>query len=233
MMFRSVRTQRVSDEIVGQVKEALFTGKLRVGDRLPPERELAEKFEASRASVREALRSLEQEGVIQIRKGVNGGIFVVDLDHRPVAKSLRTLLELRKISIHHISEARLIFEPEAARLAAQRAKPEDLQQLEEVIQKMGEAVGRRELPRSHDLMFHQLIARAAANPILEMLAGSMLEVASKAITELQPSLATLRHVLRSHENIFEAIRDRNPELAFQTMYEHIVDIQRRLARKAN
>lgn len=222
-MFRSVKTQRVSDEIAGQIKEALFAGRLRVGDRLRPERELAEEFEASRTSVREALRSLEHEGIIQIKKGVKGGIFVADVDHRPVAKSLQTLLELRKVSSSNISEARL---------AAQRARPEDLRELEEVIQKMSEAISRHELPRSHDLRFHQLIARAAANPILEMMAGSMLELASKTITEQEPSLATLREVLRAHQNIFDAIRNRNGDLAFQAMYEHIVDVRHRLAKHA-
>jgi len=231
-MFRAVRARRVSDEIAGQVKGAMLAGTLRAGDRLPPERELAAEFEASRASVREALRSLEQEGVVAIRKGVKGGIFVADLDHRPVAKSLQTLLELRKLSMAQIAEARLIFEPEAARLAARRVKPEDLQEMEKVIQKMGEAVSRRLLPRSHDLRFHQLVARAAANPILEMLAGSLLEAASKTITDLKPGLPTLRQVLKAHQNIFEAIRGRDPDRAFLTMRRHIVDVQRRLAQQA-
>src|SRR5205823_2784849 len=119
-----------------------------------------------------------------IKKGVSGGIFIADIDHRPVSKSLQTLIQFRKISIHHIAEVRLIFEPEAARLAAEKAKPEDLQELAEVIEQMGQAIRRRELPRSFDLKFHQIIARAAANPILEMLAASMLEVASKTITEI-------------------------------------------------
>src|SRR5713226_9898171 len=99
-MFDSIKTRRLSDEIVRQIKEAMFTGKLRAGDKLPTERELAERFETSRASVREALRSLEHEGLIRIKKGAVGGIFIADVDHRPVAKSFQTLLRLRKVSIN-------------------------------------------------------------------------------------------------------------------------------------
>ena len=142
-MFKTVKKERLSDEIVRQIKDTLFAGKLRAGDRLPTERNLAEQFETSRASVREALRTLEQEGMIYIKKGVQGGIFIADMDHRPVAKSLQTLIQFHKVSIHHIAEVRLIFEPEAARLAAEKAKPEDLRELAEVIEQMSEAITRR------------------------------------------------------------------------------------------
>ena len=232
-MFKTIRKARLSDEIVKQIKETLFAGKLQAGDRLPAERELAEQFETSRASVREALRTLEQEGMIQVRKGVGGGAFIAELDHRPVTNSFQTLLHLKKISIKDIAEVRLIFEPEAARLAAERVTEEDIRELEEVIQQMSVAVEGRELPDSFDLKFHQIIARAAGNPILTMLAESMLGVASKTITELHPSMDTLRHVLASHRKVFEAIRKRNGKLAYLAMRRHIVDVQSRLAKQAD
>jgi len=231
-MFDSIKTRRLSDEIVRQIKEAMFAGKLRAGDKLPTERELAERFETSRASVREALRTLEPEGLIHVKKGVVGGIFIADVDHRPAAKSFQTLLQLRKVSIHQIAEVRLIFEPQAARLAAERADPDDLRELEEEIRKMSMAVKDKELPRFYDLKFHLLIARAARNPILELLAESMLGVASKAITELRPSRDTLHHVLRRHRKVLDAVRRRDPNAAYQAMLEHIVDVQSRLARQA-
>ena len=231
-IFDSIKTRRLSDEIVRQIKDALFAGKLRPGDKLPTERELAERFQTSRASVREALRTLEPEGLIRTKKGVEGGIFIADVDHRPAAKSFQTLLQLRKISIHQIAEVRLIFEPQAARLAAERATPDDLRELEQEIRKMSGAVMDKELPRIYDLKFHLLIARAAGNPVLLALAESMLEVASKAISELHPSRDTLRHVLMRHRKVFEAICKRDPDSAFDAMLGHIVDVQARLARQA-
>lgn len=231
-MFDSIKSRRLSDEIVRQIKEALFAGKLQAGDKLPTERELAERFATSRASVREALRTLEPEGLIRVKKGAEGGIFIADIDHRPAAKSFQTLLQLRKVSISEIAEARLIFEPQAARLAAERAKPGDLRELEEEIRKMEAAVESKALPRFYDLKFHLLIARAARNPILELLAESMLGVAARTITEIHPSRDTLRHVLKRHRGILEAVRRRDPEAAGKAMLEHIVDVQTRLSKQA-
>ncbi len=232
-MFEPVKNQRVSDEILQQIREAVLAGKFQVGDRLPNERTLAEQFAASRTSVREALRGLQQEGVVYTKKGVHGGAFVADLDHRLVSRSFQTLLQLRKISINHIAEVRLIFEPEAARLAALRATPQDLKELEEVIEKMSSLVEAGNPPHLFDLKFHKLVARAADNPILEMLADSMLEVASQVITGLHPSLEVLRHVVRRHLQVFEAIKNKDGDLAFSLMSDHIVDVQRRLARPRN
>jgi len=231
-MFEPVKNQRISDEILHQIRDAVLSGKFQVGDRLPNERALAEQFAASRTSVREALRGLEQTGVIFIKKGVNGGVFVADPDHRLVSRPFQTLLQLRKVTMDNIVEARLIFEPEAARLAAQRAEPEDLEEMRQVIEKMSGAVESGEPPSSFDLKFHKLIARAARNPILEMLSESMLEVASQVITDLQPSIEVLKHVVDRHREVFEAVQKRDGELAFSVMSNHIIDVRNRLAKRS-
>ena len=129
-------------------------------------------------------------------------------------------------------EARLIFEPEAARLAAQRAEPEDLEEMRQVIEKMSGAVESGEPPSSFDLKFHKLIARAARNPILEMLSESMLEVASQVITDLHPSIDVLKHVVDRHREVFEAVQKRDGELAFSVMSNHIIDVRNRLAKRS-
>ena len=229
-MFRPIKTQRVSDEIFRQIHEVLLSGTVSAGERLPTERELAEQFATSRASVREALRGLEQRGVIYTKKGVNGGVFVADMDHRLMARPLSDLLQIKKISIHHIAEVRRIFEPHAAGLAAERATPDHLQEIEEAIDEMAAAVNSGNTPTFYDLKFHKLIARAAQNPILQMLADSMLDVASQIITNLHPSMDVLEHVLECHTRIYKAVRDRKPQLAFDTMSEHILDVQRRLSK---
>jgi len=232
MTFEPVKNQRISDEILRQIRDAVLHGKFEAGDRLPNERALAEQFAASRTSVREALRGLEQAGVIYIKKGVNGGVFIADPDHRLVSRPFQTLLQLRKVTMDNIVEVRLIFEPEAARLAALRAKPEDLKELEQVIERMTSMIEAGERPASFDLKFHKLIARAAGNPILEMLSESMLEVASQVITELHPSSDVLRHVVKRHREVFAAVRDRDGDLAFAVMSKHIVDVRNRLAEQS-
>ena len=96
---------------------------------------------------------------------------------------------------------------------------------------MSAAVETGELPASFDLKFHKLIARAAGNPILEMLSESMLEVASQVITGLHPSIDVLRHVVERHREVFEAVRNRDGDLAFALMSKHIVDVKNRLAKR--
>ncbi len=193
-MFEPVKNQRISDEILHQIRDAVMSGKFQVGDRLPNERALAEQFAASRTSVREALRGLEQTGVIYIKKGVNGGVFVADPDHRLVSRPFQTLRQ--------------------------------------VIEKMSGAVESGEPPSSFDLKFHKLIARAARNPILEMLSESMLEVASQVITDLHPSIDVLKHVVDRHREVFEAVQNRDGELAFSVMSNHIIDVRNRLAKSS-
>lgn len=229
-MFQPIKTQRVSDEIFRQIYEILLSGELSPGEQLPTERQLAEQFATSRASVREALRGLEQRGVIYTKKGVNGGVFVADLNHELVSRPFSDLLQLKKVSIHDIAEVRKIFEPHAAWLAAERATPEHLKELEEAIDEMTAAVHSSKPPSFYDLKFHKLIARAAQNPILQMLADSMLEVASRIITNLHPSLDVLEHVLECHSRIYEAVRNRDPKLAFDSMSDHILDVQQRLSK---
>jgi DNA-binding FadR family transcriptional regulator len=230
-MFQPVKANRISDEISNQIRDVLISGKVQAGDRLPTERQLAEQFGASRASVREALRGLEQQGVITIKKGVNGGVFVAHVDATLVARPMETLFRLKKITIQDITEARLVCEPAAARLAAERASAEDLAEMRQVITHMEDAVRRGHTFRSYDLAFHRLIARASRNPIIEMLAQSMLEVASQYITRLKPSIETLEHVCKCHTDVHDAIQARDGELAYRTMRDHIIDLQARLSER--
>src|SRR5947207_15933981 len=98
-MFEPVKNQRISDEILHQIRGAVMSGKFQIGDRLPNERALAEQFAASRTSVREALRGFEQTGVIYIKMGVNGGFFVADPEHRLLSRRFQPLLQFRKCTV--------------------------------------------------------------------------------------------------------------------------------------
>src|SRR5438552_9456820 len=123
-MFSSVRTPRVYEHIVEQIESAIFGGKLGCGDRLPPERELVRQFHASRVAVREALRTLEHRGLIDVRHGSSGGHFVRAVDAGLLRRDFTTLLRLGPVGVSALIEARLSLEPAVARLAARRASAE-------------------------------------------------------------------------------------------------------------
>src|SRR5438094_846059 len=109
--FMPTRRDRVSAEILRQLKSAILAGRLKSGDRLPSEKQLAEQFQSSRGSVREAIRTLEQAGLLVVRRGAGGGAVVADGDLRHVTDSLFTLIRLGSVSIHDLTEGRVILEP--------------------------------------------------------------------------------------------------------------------------
>src|SRR5258706_5918266 len=127
------RTDRVSEVIARRIKKQISDGRLAAGNKLPAERDMARQFKTSRVSVREAYRSLEEAGLLSIRRGAEGGAFIAQFDHEPVRRSLSLILGLGKTSHNEVTEARMLLEPSIARLAALRARPEDIAKLEVVL----------------------------------------------------------------------------------------------------
>ncbi|RLB00563.1 MAG: FadR family transcriptional regulator, partial [Deltaproteobacteria bacterium] len=121
----SPRRKRLYEEIAEVLKKAILSGDYRVGDKLPSEMELAERFGVSRLVIREAIRYLELSGLIEVRQGATGGAFVRELDSKIIRQNLSDLLFFRKISVSQLYEVRMYVEPEVARLAALRRTEED------------------------------------------------------------------------------------------------------------
>src|ERR1700716_2730753 len=120
------RPGRVSETIVRRIKKQISDGRLVAGHKLPAEREMARQYKTSRVSVREAYRSLEELGVLRIRRGADGGAFIAKVDHEPVLRSLSLVGGLAKTSNKERAESRTLIEPPIARLAALRARKEDI-----------------------------------------------------------------------------------------------------------
>ena len=129
MVFNQVRQGRISDNIVSQIKNAIFTGIYKPGDKLPPEKELIRLFNVSRVPLREALRSLEDMGLIAIKSGVAGGAFISQMGTKSVSDSLSNMIRLGKINIRDIWGFRLLIEPNICCMAAKYRSDWDLKQL--------------------------------------------------------------------------------------------------------
>jgi DNA-binding FadR family transcriptional regulator len=224
-MFTSVRTPRVYQHIVVQIERAIFDGRLASGDRLPPERELVRQFGASRVAVREALHTLEHRGLIEVRHGSSGGHFVRPMDTGLVRRDLTTLLRLGRLTLWQITEARLLLEPQVARLAAQRAAEVDVKALAAVLEH-GPGGGD---PRALDVAFHRQVAAAAKNPVHSVLVETLLDLEAGVVAP-GAVLAGEDHAAVAHGAIAAAIAARDPERAQAAMEAHIVDEQRRLRR---
>ncbi len=133
-MFQKSNQHRVFQDLVNQIEGAILDGRLKVGDKLPPQRELVEMFQTSRASLREALRVLEQKGLIDIKLGVSGGAVIKAVDTEPVTESLALLIQHQKVSLEELAEFREGVEGNVAALAARRATRAEIAELKDLLE---------------------------------------------------------------------------------------------------
>jgi len=219
--------------IVHRIKDQISKGRLVAGHKLPAEREMARQFKTSRVSVREAYRSLEELGLLRIRRGADGGAFVLKVDHEPVLRSLSLVLRMGRTSHKQLTEARMLIEPPIARLAAIRARKEDIAQLEQVLlQEEAEAAGNTGPFRPTDSRFHRSVADCARNLPLVVLMNAVADLTANTASALDVRTRA-RHRQKNcqyHRQLFDAIRSHDGEAACRIMAEHVGDIQRRVHR---
>lgn len=224
------RSHRVSETIARRLKKQISSGALTPGEKLPPERDMAQRFRTSRVSVREAYRSLEELGLLTIRRGAEGGAFIADIDHGPVMRSLSLMLRLGKTTNEEITEARLLIEPPIARLAARRARPEDIERLQYVVRQQENALRRRGDYSPFDLQFHRSVAECARNLPLKVLMDALSDLTVEVVAGLDLPSGVQTQVCDSHRLIAEAIERRDEDEAFELMLQHVAQIQSRLGR---
>ncbi len=228
-MLTSTRAPRVYEHIAARVESAILDGRLQQGDKLPPERTLARDVGASRVAVREALRTLEHRGLLEVRHGAAGGYFVRAVDGGLLGRDLRTLLRLSHVSLAQLMEARLLVEPEIAQLAALRATEMDVKALLAVLDEAAARTAAGTDPREADLRFHRLVAATARNPVHTLLIDALMEVEIGVVPQPRLVGEDRLHVDRAHQEIVDAIAARDLERARAVMATHIVDLQRRLS----
>lgn len=221
-MFTKVQVSRVSEEIIRQVEQAIYSEKLVPGDRLAPERELAEQFGVSRITIRDALRVLESNGLIEIRVGANGGAFVREPNLDSLSSSLNSMLKFKKATLLELTEARKIIETATAELAADRASPEDLELLEEVVIQARKALETGDLYyMPHSVNFHSALAKSAKNYILELTVGSFRTLFYNVLEKLLPTRDMAEKAAEDHWGIYEAVKAGDGKLARLLMEEHL------------
>ena len=132
--FTPIRQVRVSEEVVEQLKLSILQGQFKPGDRLPPERELAEQLQVSRVAIREALRVLQNAGFIVTRPGSLGGTFVTHLSFQHLSDAFLDLFLAEKISVPELNQVRLVIEPEMTRMAATRITAGYIKKLQEALE---------------------------------------------------------------------------------------------------
>jgi GntR family transcriptional regulator, transcriptional repressor for pyruvate dehydrogenase complex len=225
-MFSSVSTSRIALEIEKQIKGAIFSEQLKPGNRLSSEQELSKIFNTSRTTVREALRTLEREGFLTIKQGVKGGSFIREADFSPIVNSITHMLQFKRVTIENLTEARLIIEPEIARLAALKSLKPDIQKLEESLDGLRQVVAKKERSTSTNIQFHRIIGECCKNPALLFINGSLLNILQENLSRLSLKLENNRLLLEQHILIHEAIEARQSEKAYSEMRCHILTVKK-------
>ncbi|TMC46098.1 MAG: FadR family transcriptional regulator [Chloroflexi bacterium] len=227
--FTPIRQARASGEIVSQIERAIFDGELQTGDRLESERELAERFGVSRITVRDALRVLEARGLVHVKVGASGGAFVSETNVDQVAESISTMIQLRRMTLSGVAEARTVVETATSELAAERADPAAILRIEQSVEK-GRSVVREQAPHTEASMdFHVAVADAAKNELLAATVAAYRDLLVQTLHDMR-DVRSAKTTQKAHEEILEAIRSHDPEAARKLMLEHLQDFEKRLRR---
>jgi GntR family transcriptional repressor for pyruvate dehydrogenase complex len=229
-MFESVKSNKVSEHIIEQIRTAVFERRLRPGDKLPSERELMEKFKVSKATLREALRSLEALGFLEIRKGVTGGAFVTEVNMRKARDCFKNFLLFKNLSLKDLSEVRLLLEPYIVEKATLAITQEDLHRLEKLIKDSEHAIKNDTsfASRGVEIEFHRIIASITGNPILIFILDFVEDLLIDTKEILKPGKEFSGKVLRAHKRIYNALLEKNVKKVHEEMVRHIREVEKDL-----
>lgn len=226
-IFNLARPVRGFEDIASQIQEAILSGTLNVGDRLPNERELGAVFGVSRPTLREAIRGLESAGLVEVRRGTSGGTFVAEPRATQVGESLAALIRFRGATAGELAEFRRSFESETAFWAARRATEDNKRTLLDLVEQLQQATQNKDLPWEAfvdlDLSFHEEVANASQNQIRVAVMLSIHEVLRKTalVIEVVESRGWREQQVKELSAIASAIVEHRERMAMRLMRKHV------------
>jgi DNA-binding FadR family transcriptional regulator len=229
--FKPLKSRKYAAEVAGQIKKRIFDGTYGPGDKLPSESQLAQVFEVSTVSIRQAIRVLENSGLVCTKRGADGGVFVTEADTIAVSTYLSDMLQLKRVRLSDLTMARLIFEPEIARVAAERWKDDELAELEQNVCMTQDALNAGEIKKAriYNLNFHRIISKLTKNPVVIFTLNSVMDVLKDNVGETEIDEEFVRNELIAHKTILENIRFRNTGMAHDQMRVHIRTVHEKLS----
>ena len=225
-MLEPLKRTRLYEEIVKQILDLIQKGRLKPGDKLPPERKLAEQLCVSRTAIREALRSLEMMGYIE--SNVGGGTYIKSISLENVMSPFSTMLSQDEMLLVELIEVRQLLEAEIASLAARKITPEKTATIEATLHMMEEEISSGGDGITGENAFHDALAKASENSAMSIIldmCGELLSRTREATLRIpgQPEKS-----LEDHKIIFNAVKKGNPQAASAAMREHLIKAQKNL-----
>lgn len=223
-MFKTAKFNRISQNIVQQIRQAILRGDLQPGHRLPSEKELADNFGVSKASLREAFRALEALGLLEVRQGVSGGAFICEVDLGTARDNLVNYIFFQNPSIKEFTQLRIILEPAIARLAAAQVKDDDLADIEANLNETKTGLDNGSFSYELDIDFHRRIADIIDNSLVSLMIDSMQSALVNIKQLIEPDYDFSLQVYYAHRRIFEALSFRDPDRASEEMLQHVKEV---------
>ncbi len=224
-LFDTVKPNRISENIVEQIRKAILRGELKIGDRLPSEKDLSKKFGVSKASLREAYRVLEAYGLLEIKQGMAGGAFVKQVDLKTIKDGLVNYFFFQNPSIHEYTQIRIFVEPQVIRICADKITESDIAYLEENITEMEKEPDGENFMSDLDCAFHKKLVDITQNSVVSLIVESIQTALINVKRLLHMDHDFLMMVCDGHRRIVEALKERNPEKASQVMLQHILEVE--------
>ncbi|MHC1728374.1 MAG: FadR/GntR family transcriptional regulator [Syntrophobacteraceae bacterium] len=212
------------NQIVENIQRLIGEGELRAGDRLPPERTLAQTFRVSRNCIRQAIQALAEKGFLESRQG--DGTYICAPDRSLLVKSLAEAIKTQRDLIEDIIEFRLMLEPQIARLAAKNISDEALDRLKITVCDQERRILAGEPDWDLDAAFHAKLAEASGNMVIRKVFGMIDGILDESRSEFLQSHLRRKSSVAAHLMIINALENKNPEEAFQAMREHLLEVER-------
>jgi len=235
-MFKKAKQSRVFQDVVEQIQDAILNGKLAPGTKLPPERELKDMFNTSRGTLREALRVLEQKGLIEIKLGVTGGAIVKRIDAEPMVESLALLIRSGEVSLEHLAEFRIKIEGSLVELAATRATKKDIKELKTLFNKAKAYYEENDWENflKTDEAMHTYIGIMTRNPVFQFVQKSIHDNIHQYYKEYLPmdKERTLEN-LTDFEKIINAMKVNDAKTASEIIMDHVKRFNEKMQEKTN
>ncbi|WP_209122544.1 FadR/GntR family transcriptional regulator [Alkalihalobacillus sp. BA299] len=234
MAIREVKPKKIYEIVAEQLMDMIKKGEVKPGERLASVQQLAEEFNVGRSAIREALSALKATGYVEMRQGE--GTFVKKLDLDLIGSIIPGIQLMQKEDVRELFEIRKVIETGAASLAAVNRTDEDLKDMEGALQEMQQAEGNGSVGEKADVNFHKAIVRATKNEMLSKLVGNVSDVMHQSMREARKLLLyseqrRMNQLYEEHLRIYEAIKEKDQQAAFEAMMEHIIGVEQGLFSK--
>ena len=234
-MFQKIKQNRIYENISNQIFQSILRGELKPKDKLPPENELTGIFGVSRATVREAIRSLEQLGVVEVRQGIFGGAYIKEMDFDKIVEQIGNSLRMINVTFRQLADVRAALEEIVlSRFLPQKITQQDIIRLQGRIQSAEESFKARQLKKrlQDNFEFHSMLVKLSGNPMIILMHRLVVDLSMAFFENVKASASMAEETITYHKEIVELLKRQKYGEAAKICSEHIQVVSSRIMEKS-